>query len=173
MKTLKDLFLDTLADMLDAEHRLVNVLSKFAEITTCTRLQSVLLGHLKETEGHISKLEVVFEAFGEKAVSNTCDATKGLLEKGAEIAAEYTGSQAINAALICAAQQVEHHEIATYGCLLEWARLLNNNAAADILEEILAEEKAANASLTDLARIRGNPEAMGETDTLNTAPIAI
>lgn len=162
MKTLKDLFLDELADMYDAEQRLVKALPKMAKAATCDDLKGAILSHLEETKGHVTKLEQVFECFDEKAKGKTCEATKGLLEEGDEIAAEFKGSPAINAALIAAAQKVEHYEMASYGCLHEWAGLLGNEDAAGLLEEILEEEKAANESLTELARAGSNKEALGE-----------
>ena len=109
----------------------------------------------------MTKLEQVFECFGEKPKGKTCEATKGLLEEGDEIAADFKGSPAINAALISAAQKVEHYEMASYGCLHEWAELLGNEKAAGLLEAILEEEKAANESLTELARASSNEEALG------------
>ena len=165
MKTLKDLFLDELADMYDAEHRIVKALPKLAKAATCPDLKAAIQSHLKETEGHIKKLEQVFQCFGEKAKGKTCEATKGLLEEGDEIAADFKGSPAINAALISAAQKVEHYEMASYGCLHEWAGLLENEKAADLLEDILDEEKATNEKLTELARASSNAEALGETDS--------
>src|ERR1700722_3802470 len=126
MKILKDLFLDELADIYDAEHQTVKALPKMAEAATCDKLKKVILAHLKETEGHVKKLEQVFQSFGEKAKGKTCKATVGLLEEGDGIAANFKGSPAINAALISAAQKVEHYETASYGCLHEWAGLLGN-----------------------------------------------
>ena len=161
-KTLKDLFLDELADMYDAEKRIVKALPKMAKAATCTDLKEAMEKHLQETQGHVKKLEQVFQAFGEKAAGQTCEATKGLLEEGDEIAAEFKDSPAINAALIAAAQKVEHYEIASYGCLHEWAGLLGNQEAAELLEEILDEEKAANEELTKLAVAQSNDEALGE-----------
>ena len=163
MKTLKDLFLDELADMYDAERRIVKALPKMAKAATCDELKKAILSHLKETEGHVKKLEQVFQSFDEKAKGKTCEATVGLLEEGDEIAADFKGSPAINAALISAAQKVEHYEMASYGCLHEWAGLLGNKEAAGLLLEILDEEKAANESLTELARSSSNEEALGES----------
>lgn len=163
-KTLKELFLDELADIYNAEHQLMKGLPKLAKIATCTLLQQALLSHLKETEGHVTKLEAVFESIGEDAKGKICEATKGLLEEADEIAANFEGSPAINAAIISAAQKVEHYEIASYGCLHEWAGLLENDKAAALLEEILNEEKAANHALTGLARTHGNLQAMGNSD---------
>jgi ferritin-like metal-binding protein YciE len=165
MKTLRDLFLGELADMYDAEHRISKALPKMAKAATCEKLSAALLAHLKETEGHIIKLEGVFVAFDEKAKTKTCEATLGLLKEGDEIAAEYKGTPAINAALVSAAQKVEHYEMGSYGCLHEWAKLLENNKAAKLLEQILGEEKMANDALTELAKSTCNQEAMGEVDT--------
>ncbi len=162
-KTLKDLFLDDLADMYDAEKRIVKALPKMVKAATCTDLKAAIENHLKETEGHVRKLEQVFQAYGERAVGKTCEATKGLLQEGDEIAAEFKDSPAINAALIAAAQKVEHYEMASYGCLKEWAGLLGNQEAADLLEDILNEEKAANEGLTKLAVAKSNEEALCES----------
>jgi ferritin-like metal-binding protein YciE len=169
MKTLRDLFLDELADMYDAERRIVKALPKMAKAATCPKLKKVILAHLKETEGHVTKLEQVFRSFDQTAKGKTCKATVGLLEEGDEIAADFNGSEAINAALISAAQKVEHHEMASYGCLHEWAGLLGNKQAASLLEEILDEEKAANDKLTNLARGGSNQEALYEGDEKESA----
>ena len=158
-KTLKELFLGELADMYDAEHRIVRALPKMVKAATCTRLQAALQKHLKETQGQITKLNQVFKSIGEKAKGKKCEATVGLLEEGDEIASEFKGSPAINAALISAGQKVEHYEIASYGCLHEWAGLLGHEKAAGLLEEILNQEKAANETLTELARTGNNEEA--------------
>lgn len=163
-KTLKDLFLSELADMYDAEHRIVRALPKMVKAATCTHLQAALQKHLKETQGQITKLDEVFKSIGEKAKGKKCKATVGLLEEGDEIAAEFKGSPAINAALISAGQKVEHYEIASYGCLHEWAGLLGHTKAAGLLEKILSQEKAADEALTELARTGKNEEARdGET----------
>jgi ferritin-like metal-binding protein YciE len=168
MKILKDLFLDELADMYDAERRIVKALPKMAKAATCPDLKSAIQSHLKETEGHVTKLEQVFRSFDQKAKGKTCEATVGLLEEGDEIAAEFKESPAINAALISAAQKVEHYEMASYGCLHEWAGLLRNEEAAGLLLEILDEEKAANETLTKLARASSNEEALGESDEMQS-----
>lgn len=161
-KTLKDLFLDELADIYDAEKRLVKALPKMAKAATSVDLQEAIETHLRETKGHVTKLEQVFQSFALPAKGKTCEATKGLLEEGEEIAADFKGSPTINAALIAAAQKVEHYEIASYGCLHEWAGMLGNKEAAGLLKKILDEEKAANESLTVLARTGSNQEALDE-----------
>jgi ferritin-like metal-binding protein YciE len=162
MSSLKDLFLDELADMYDAEKRIAKGLTKLAKGATSQELKDAFTTHLDETQGHIEKVESVFQAFGEKAKGKACKATIGLLEEADEIASDNKGSPTINAALISAAQKVEHYEIASYGTLQEWATLLGNEDAADILGEILEEEEAANEKLTDIAESSANEEAMSE-----------
>jgi len=162
MQNLKSLFLAELADIYDAEKRLVKALPKIAKAATCKDLKAATLSHLEETKGHVTKLEEVFACFDLKAKGETCEATVGLLKEGEEIAEEFKGSPAINAALIAAVQKVEHYEMATYGCLHEWAELLGSKKAASLIKEILREEKAANKSLNELAHSKCNAEAMGE-----------
>jgi ferritin-like metal-binding protein YciE len=164
MKTLNTLFLDELADIYDAEQRIVKALTKMAKAATCNQLRATFQSHLKETEGHVKKLEQVFACFDQKAKGKTCEATVGLLKEGEEIADEYKDSSAINAALIAAAQKVEHYEIASYGCLHEWAELLENEKAARLLKGILEEEKAANEALNERAHSTSNEEALGDSD---------
>ena len=161
MKTLESLFLDELADIYDAEHRLVDALPKMAEAATHDELTAAFEAHLTETEGHIKKVALVFEAFGKPAKRAKCEATVGLLEEADEIAGDNEGSATINAALIAAAQKVEHYEIASYGCLRTWAELLGNQRAEKLLSEILAQEKAADQKLTVLAVKTCNPAAEG------------
>jgi ferritin-like metal-binding protein YciE len=173
MKLLKDLFLDELADIYDAERRTVKALPKMAKAATCDKLKEALMAHLKETEGHVKKLEKVFQAFDVKAKGTTCLVTVGLLEEGAELAADFKGSPAINAALISAAQRLEHHEMASYGCLHEWAGMLGNMTAAGLLQEILDDEKAANETLIELAQTGSNRQALGECDEKGCAEMTV
>ncbi len=162
MKTLQDLFFNELADIYDAERRIAKALPKMAKAATNAPLKKAFELHLKQTEDHARKVEEVFECFERKAKAKTCDATVGLLKEGEEMAASFEGSPAINAALIAAAQKVEHYEMATYGCLHEWAKLLGNKKAAELLQEILDEEGATNKALTVLARSSSNEDAMAE-----------
>jgi len=162
MKTLKELFLDELADMYDAERRIVNALPKIVKAATCPKLKAAIQAHLIETEGHVTKIEQAFKSFNEKPRGKTCQATVGILKEGDEIASENKGEPTINAALIAAAQKVEHYEMASYGCLHAWAGLLGNKEAAGLLKKILEEEKAANATLTKLALATSNKEALCE-----------
>lgn len=164
MKTLENLFKDELADMYDAERRIIKALPKLAHAATCPDLKKAFRKHLKETRGHVKKLEQVFRTCGQKARGKTCEATVGLLEEGDEIAKEFKGSPALNAALIAAAQKVEHYEMATYGCLHTWAQQLGNHKAASLLKQVLNEEKEADNVLNELALSYLNQAALGETN---------
>ncbi|HTB62240.1 MAG TPA: ferritin-like domain-containing protein [Opitutales bacterium] len=171
MRTLKDLFLDELADRYDSEKRLVIAMPKMIKAATCPRLRSLIETHLMETERQVAKLEKVFKLFGEKPSVNKCDATIGILAEGTEVSSDNKGSVVINAALVSVAQKIEHYEIASYGCLREWATLLGNKPAAMLLKEILDEEKAANQALIKLARAHCNNQALnarGDDDSCVT-----
>jgi ferritin-like metal-binding protein YciE len=151
MKTLETLFLDELADMYYAENHLTKALPKLAKTATHDELREAFEAHLEETEGHVTKLESVFKMFGKPAKGKKCEAILGLLKEGDQLASENKSSPTLNAALISAAQKVEHYEIASYGCLREWAERLGNDRAAELLQEILDQEKAADLKLTDVA----------------------
>jgi ferritin-like metal-binding protein YciE len=159
MKTLEALFLDELADIYDAENRLTKALPKLAKSATHEELRAALESHLDETKEHVKKLEKVFRMFNKPARGKKCEAIVGLLKEGDEIASDNKNSPTINAALVSAAQKVEHYEIASYGCLREWAEELGQAQAAEVLQEILDEEKAADQKLTDVARSRCNESA--------------
>jgi ferritin-like metal-binding protein YciE len=161
MKTLKDLFLEELADMYDAEHRMVKALPNLIEATTCGELKAALQSHLEETKHQAERLESVFAAFGEKAQRAKCPAMAGLIDEAEDIVSQNKKSPSINAAIIAAAQKVEHYEIASYGCLQAWAGLLGNREAADLLEEILEEEKSADKTLNEMS-VAKNEEALEE-----------
>lgn len=156
MKTLETLLIDELADMYDAEQRLARTLPRIARAASHQELRDAIESHLDQTEEQAKKLQRVFKAFGQTPRGKRCEAVVGLLKEAERIAAENKGSPTINAALICAAQKVEHYEIASYGCLREWAEQLGNQVAADLLQEILDEEKTADQALTELARERCN-----------------
>lgn len=166
MKVLKDLFLDELADMYDAEKRILKALPKMAKAAHHSDLAAAFTGHLKQTEGHVQKLEEVFAAFDEKPKGKTCEATVGLLKEGESIMSEFKDSPALDAALISAGQKVEHYEITSYGSLRTWARLLGNDRAVILIGDILGEEKAADDKLTEIGE-KCNSEAVGDKDPGN------
>jgi len=160
MKTLKDLFLDELAERYDSEQRIVKALPKLIKAATCPQLQAALQNHLVETQGQVATLKEVFTSIGVKAKGKKCKSMTGLLAAGEAAASDFKDSPAINAAIISARQKAEHYEIAAYGCLHEWADLLGYGEAADLLEEILLAEKEADEKLTILARTGDNEMAV-------------
>ncbi|HKQ37517.1 MAG TPA: ferritin-like domain-containing protein [Verrucomicrobiae bacterium] len=156
------MFLDELADIYNAEQQLTKALPKMAKATRNQELRQGFETHLQETEGQIARLEQVVETLGESLKRKTCKAMKGLIEEGSEMMQEKKGSPAIDAALIAAAQKVEHYEIASYGTLCAWAKLMGHNEAMELLHETLEEERATDEKLTQLAENLANVEAEQE-----------
>jgi ferritin-like metal-binding protein YciE len=156
IKTLEDLFLGSLADIYYAENQMVKALPKMAKAATHEDLREAFESHLLETEGHFQKVERVFEHFGQKPKSKKCPAFVGIIKEANEIASENKKSPTINAALIFDGQKAEYYEIASYGGLREWAKQLENEDAASLLDEILGEEKSADNKLTALAKAHSN-----------------
>ena len=163
MKTLKNLFLDQLAEMYEAEQHIAKALSWMTRLASDRELQGMLKVHASESLGHISKVAQVFRCFGEETVGSKSNAISGLLAEAEALVAQYEVSPARDAAILSALQKLEHYEIATYGCLQDCATVLNNRKAAILLEEILGEEKSGNGRLTDLSHMR-NEDALGETE---------
>ena len=160
MSTLRDTFLEELADIYDAEKQLIKALPKMAKAAEHEDLKQAFQMHLEETEEHVNRLERVFEVFGAPARAKKCKGMKGLLEEGEEMIKEDEG----DAALICAAQKVEHYEIAAYGSLHSWAKLMGEQEAADLLDETLEEEKATDEKLTETAEQSINVEESQEEE---------
>ncbi|HZV34941.1 MAG TPA: DUF892 family protein [Verrucomicrobiae bacterium] len=159
MSKLRETFLDQLMDIYDAEKQLTKALPKAAKAAEHEELRSAIETHLEETEEHVERLERVFETIDESAKGKKCAAMAGLVEEANEGIKEKLG----DAAMICAAQKIEHYEIASYGCLVTWARILGEDEAADILEETLDEEKDTDDKLTSLAEsIINEEESEGE-----------
>lgn len=150
MKTLKDAFVHTLQDIYFAENELTKALPKVEKAATNKKLKETVAKHLEETKQQIKILDEVFKSIGVKPKGEKCDAIAGLIKETEGIMKEASG-EALNAALIGAAQAVEHYEIARYGTLREWAKVLGEDKAHDLLTQILDMEKAANAKLTSLA----------------------
>ncbi len=151
MKDLNELFLEELADIYDAEKQLLKALPKMAEEAKAPELQSAFEEHLELTQEHVRRLEQVFGIFDVKPRTKKCEAMSGLIEEAQDIMKEEATPPVMDAALIAAAQKMEHYEIATYGCLRTWAESLGKDEAFDLLEETLNEEKDADESLTDIA----------------------
>ncbi|MBA4849304.1 ferritin-like domain-containing protein [Emticicia sp. BO119] len=160
---LKELFVDGLKDIYWAEKHLTKALPKLAKASTSEDLKEAFEMHLKETEGHVTKVEEAFKIIGEKAQAKVCPAMEGLLKEGDEIVeSTEKGTVVRDCGLIMAAQKVEHYEIASYGTLRTLARMLGHFDAAELLQEILDEEGAADKKLTDLAEAHINEEAAQE-----------
>lgn len=160
--TLRKLFLDRLAVIYDAEIRLVAALQQMAAVATCVRLQEAIVTHLEEKKSHVLTLDSIFSSIGIKANRKTSEATIALLYESHEIIAQFKGFPVINAALIASVQKIEHYEIASYGCLRDWAAVLGHEEVAVMLQKILDQDKATNQTLTDLARSHSNKEALSE-----------
>lgn len=150
MKTLAEAFEHTLQDVYYAEKALVKALPKVADAAGSADLKAAVKHHLAETKEQVAILDKVFASIGKKASGEKCDAIEGLIKETEGIIEEADGA-ALDAALIGCAQAVEHYEIARYGTLREWAKVLGHDEAHDHLSRILDMEKAANAKLTDLA----------------------
>ena len=158
-KTLSDLFYDTLRDIYYAEKQLVKALPKMAKAASDPELKKGFEKHATETEGHVERLERVFEIIGRPARAKTCDAILGILEEGKDVMSEYKGTIALDAGLISSGQAAEHYEMARYGTLRTWADQLGFAEAAKLLEQTLNEEKAADKALTACAETTDNAKA--------------
>ena len=158
-KMLEDLFLDTLKDIYFAEKQIVKALPRMAKAAQSPQLRAGFEKHLSETEGHIERLEQIFEIIGAAARGKTCEAILGILDEGKEIMTDFKGTIALDAGLVSAAQAVEHYEIARYGTLRTWARELGIKEAVSILSKTLDEESKTDALLTKLAEKTVNREA--------------
>jgi ferritin-like metal-binding protein YciE len=150
LDSLQDLFVNELKDVLNAEKQLVEALPRMAKAAQAPELQQAFTKHLRETEGHVKRLEQIFKGLGQTARGKACKGMQGLLEEGKEILGEEGAPEVIDAALISAAQRVEHYEIAAYGCLRTYAQLLGNTEADRLLRQTLAEEEATDKALTAL-----------------------
>lgn len=158
-KSLHDMFIDELRDAFDAEKQLTKALPKLARASKSQELRSAFEEHLKETEGHVSRLEQVFASLEEKPRGKHCDGIAGIIEEGKNLLEEDIDESAIDACLIAAGQRAEHYEIAAYGSLIAWAKAMEHTDAAELLEETLEEEKAADEKLTALAEGGINEQA--------------
>jgi len=159
MNDLQDLLVEQLQDLYNAEGQLVKALPKMVKSASHPELKQAFETHLHETQGHVSRLEKVFELLGEKPKGKTCHAMKGLVEEGKEAMSEDMVPEVLDAALIAAAQRIEHYEMAGYGTVRTYARLLGNKDAAKELQAILDEEGQTDKKLTKLAESVINIEA--------------
>jgi ferritin-like metal-binding protein YciE len=152
LATLHDLFVDELRDLYNAENQLTKALPKMAKAATSQELRATFESHLAETKRQVERLETIFEELEASPKGKRCRAMAGLIEEGSEILNEDAEDAVKDAALIAAAQRVEHYEIAGYGTVRAYAQILGMEEAADLLQETLDEESAADKKLTDLAQ---------------------
>ena len=160
--TLRQLYVEELRDIYDAEKQLVKALPKMAEASTSGELRDGFEEHLKQTKGHVERLEQIFGELGEKPAGKKCKGMQGLVNEGSEFMSEDFENEVKDAGLIAAAQRVEHYEIAAYGTVRTYATILGEQNAVALLERTLKEEKETDQKLTELAE-----GVNAEANTLN------
>ncbi|MFZ0609442.1 MAG: ferritin-like domain-containing protein [Xanthobacteraceae bacterium] len=159
IKTMDDLFVHTLRDIYYAEKQIVKALPDMIAKATDPQLKQGFQSHLRETENHVKRLEQVFELTGKKAQGVDCPAIDGIIKEANEVAGEVDKKTVMDAALIAAAQAVEHYEMTRYGTLIAWAKQLGHNNVVTLLNQTLDEEKAADKKLTSMAESQVNRKA--------------
>jgi ferritin-like metal-binding protein YciE len=166
VESLRDLYLEQLQDLYNAEQQLIKALPKMAKAATSEELKSAIEEHLEQTRGHAVRIETICKEMGEKPAGKKCKAMEGLVKEGSETIDEDMEDSLKDAALIADAQRVEHYEIAGYGCVHAYATRLGDDEAADLLAQTLDEEKAADKKLNDIAE-ELNLELSEEGETSN------
>lgn len=176
--TLHDAFIDELRDTYDSERQLLKALPKLAKASTSPALREAFAAHLEETRGQVERLEQVFASLDEKVRGKHCDGMAGIIEEGKSVMEEDFDESTMDACLIASGQRAEHYEMAAYGTLVAWARAMGHDEAADLLQQTLDEEKAADEKLSALAEgginqeaaAAAHPEAEDEDDAEEEAP---
>jgi ferritin-like metal-binding protein YciE len=148
---LKHLYVEELKDLYSAENQLVKALPKMAKASTSAELREAFEKHLGQTKEHVVRLEEIFNALGERPKGKKCKGMEGLIQEGAEMIAKDLASEELDAGLISAAQRVEHCEIAGYGCVSTYAKLLGELRAASLLRQTLVDEKETDEKLSQMA----------------------
>ena len=166
LESLTDLLIEELQDLYDAEHQIVEALPQLAEKAFSPELEDAFNEHLEQTKGHITRLEAAFKKFGIPAERKSCKAMRGLMAEGEELLEEEPSADpsVLDAALIAAAQKVEHYEIASYGTARSYAQLLKATEVQKLLQQTLDEEAETDRKLTNLAEQAVNLDA-AEADT--------
>jgi ferritin-like metal-binding protein YciE len=150
--TMDELFIDELKDLYSAEKQITRALPKLVKAATSDDLRQAFQSHLEETNGHVTRLEKAFEILGKSPKGKVCVGMKGVLEEGAEVLEDTDKGEVRDAGLISAAQRVEHYEMAGYGSARDFAKLLGQDEIAELLQETLEEEKAADKKLTSISK---------------------
>jgi ferritin-like metal-binding protein YciE len=163
--SLRDLYIDELKDLYSAETQLVKALPKMAKAASNDQLRQAFEEHLRQTSEHVSRLEQIFQALEEKPTGKKCVGMEGLVKEGSEVMKEDYGDEVKDAAIIGAAQRVEHYEMAGYGTVRAFAELLGETEHVSLLEETMNEEKEADEKLTQLAEeINATAEQAGSSE---------
>ncbi|MDQ3069961.1 MAG: ferritin-like domain-containing protein [Acidobacteriota bacterium] len=150
-KSLHDLFIDELRDMFDAEKQLIKALPKLARAASSAKLRGAFESHLNQTRGQVTRLEKVFASINEKPRGKHCDGMAGIIKEGDAVLKEGFDAETLDAALIASGQRAEHYEMAAYGTLVAWARIMGHGEAARLLQLNLNEEGDADQKLSNLA----------------------
>jgi ferritin-like metal-binding protein YciE len=159
LASLRDLYVNELRDLYSAENQIVKALPKMVKAASSPELKRALEEHLEITERQVERLERIFEKLDEKPKGKKCVAMEGLIEEGKELISEDADDSVRDAGLICAAQKVEHYEMAGYGTVRTFARMMGDEEAAELLQQTLDEEGDADKRLTALAENISNPRA--------------
>ena len=159
---LKELYIEELKDIYNAENQLVKALPKLAKAAASDELRQGFEEHLEQTKGHVARIEQIFETLEESPKGKKCAGMEGLVEEGSEVMKEGLEGALLDAALIGAAQRVEHYEIAAYGTVIAFAQTLGESDHVSLLEETLSEEKETDEKLTELAKQINQQAASGE-----------
>jgi len=160
LESLNELLIEQLQDLYDAEQRITKALPKMEKAATSPELKAAFQKHLGETENHVKRLEQVFKQLGKSAKAKTCKAMEGIIAEGEETIKENADPDVRDAALIASAQRVEHYEMAGYGTVRAYARLLKQEDSVKLLDQTLSEEKATDEALTQLAESTVNLQAV-------------
>jgi ferritin-like metal-binding protein YciE len=158
--SLEDLFLNQIEDLYDAEHRIIRALPKMIDAAQSPDLKQAFETHLNETRHQVERLDTIFQQLGQQPQRETCEAMKGLIREGEEMASAKGDPTVRDAALIAAAQRIEHYEMAGYGTVRSLAQLLGHHEAARLLQSTLAEEQSADKKLTQVAESTINVNAV-------------
>ena len=163
LDSLEKLYVNELRDLYNAENQLLKALPKMAKAASSKELKGAFEKHLEQTETHVERLDKIFEELDESPKGKTCHGMKGLIEEGSEILKEDGEELILDAGIIVAAQKVEHYEIASYGSVRTFAKLLQRDKDAKLLQTTLDEESETNELLNELAEDMINPEALTES----------
>ena len=166
LETLQDLLVHELKDLYSAERQLIQALPKMAKAATSDELRTAFENHLAQTEEQVVRIETIMESFGESPKGQKCAGMEGLIEEGKNLLKEDADEDVMDAGIIAAAQKVEHYEIASYGTVVEYARVLGHTEAVQLLEQTLEEEKTADELLSRIAEggINALADANGSED---------